>query len=85
MAELTPERRARVEVRTAELNGEEKSLRDLRQARGGSIARCWPSASTFAAKLNGLQNQITPANDPTLDQAVRMIYEAVGGKIPNTL
>ncbi len=33
MAELSPERRARVEARTAELIAEEKSLRDLRQAR----------------------------------------------------
>ena len=33
MAELTPERRARVEARTAELIAEETSLRDLRQAR----------------------------------------------------
>ena len=33
MAELSPERRARVESRTAELIAEEKSLRDLRHAR----------------------------------------------------
>jgi DNA-binding XRE family transcriptional regulator len=33
MAELTTERRARVEARTAELIAEEKSLRDLRHAR----------------------------------------------------
>jgi hypothetical protein len=33
MAELNPERRARVEARTSELIAEEKSLRDLRQAR----------------------------------------------------
>lgn len=33
MAELTPERRKRVETRAAELIAEEKSLRDLRQAR----------------------------------------------------
>ena len=33
MAELSPQRRARVEARTAELIAEEKSLRDLRQAR----------------------------------------------------
>jgi len=33
MSELSPERRARVEARTAELIAEEKSLRDLRQAR----------------------------------------------------
>ena len=33
MTELSPERRARVEARTAELIAEEKSLRDLRQAR----------------------------------------------------
>lgn len=33
MAELTTERRARVEARTSELIAEEKSLRDLRHAR----------------------------------------------------
>jgi hypothetical protein len=33
MSELSPERRARVVARTAELIAEEKSLRDLRQAR----------------------------------------------------
>ena len=33
MAELSPERRVSVEARTAELIAEEKSLRDLRQAR----------------------------------------------------
>src|SRR5690242_159295 len=33
MAQLSPDRRARVEARTAELIAEEKSLRDLRQAR----------------------------------------------------
>lgn len=33
MAELSPDRRARVEARTAELIAEEKSLRDLRHAR----------------------------------------------------
>ncbi len=33
MAELSPERRKRVEARAAELIAEEKSLRDLRQAR----------------------------------------------------
>ena len=33
MAELSPKRRARVEARASELIAEEKSLRDLRQAR----------------------------------------------------
>lgn len=47
LASLSPERRARVAARTAELIAEEKSLSELRRARAhseelGEEARSWP-------------------------------------------
>lgn len=52
MAELSPERRARVEARTAELIAEEQSLRDLRQA-------CQLTQQHMAKKLGVKQHSIS--------------------------
>lgn len=69
MAELTPERRARVEARAAELIAEEKSLRDLRQAHQ-------LTQQSMAKKLGVKQHSIS-----RLEQRSDMLLSTLSGYI----
>jgi transcriptional regulator with XRE-family HTH domain len=62
MAELSPDRRARVRARASELIAEEKSLRDLRQARQLTQQR-------MAKRLGVKQHSISRLEQPSLAAA----------------
>jgi transcriptional regulator with XRE-family HTH domain len=76
IAELTPERRARVEARTAELIAEEKSLRDLRQARQ-------LTQQHMAKKLGVRQHSISrlEQRSDALLSTLRDYVEKMGGEL----